>query len=221
MTAPWRVETVVGPTASLLEPPDIRERTVRIFIPEDRAVVLGSTQPASHIDEAVAAVAGTRVLRRRGGGGAVLVGPGLVLWTDVVIPAGDPLWSADVGRAFWWLGDVWVAALSAAGMHNGEVWRRGLLRTPWSDRICFAGRGPGEVTVGHAKVVGLSQRRTRAGAHFQCAVPIVWDPSELLAVMDLDNDTRAEAATHLAGMAMGVGPEFAARLMPAFLDRLP
>ncbi len=32
----------------------------------------------------------------------------------------------------------------------------------WSDVVCFAGVGPGEVTAGTAKVVGIAQRRTRA-----------------------------------------------------------
>jgi hypothetical protein len=50
--------------------------------------------------------------------------------------------------------------------------------------VCFGGTGPGEVVVGGAKVVGLSQRRTRDGARFQCSVPLAWDAgrhAELLA----------------------------------------
>jgi len=215
------METVTGPAARLLEPPEIDGRTVRHLVPEDRAVVLGSTQPASHVDTGAATAAGTVVVRRRSGGGAVLVGPDQVVWTDVVVPAGDPLWTPDVGRAFWWLGDAWAGALAAAGLPGAVTWRGGMRRSPWSDRVCFAGLGPGEVTIGARKVVGLSQRRTRAGACFQCAVPIVWDPSELLAVMALDDDARSEAASELASVAMGVGAEGAARLLPAFVARLP
>lgn len=183
--------------------------------------MLGSTQPESHIDRARAAEGATAVVRRRSGGGAVLVGPGLMLWTDVVIGAGDRLWTADVGRAFWWLGDLWAAALAAAGLPDAEAWHGGLIRTRWSDRVCFAGLGAGEVTVDGVKVVGMAQHRTREGAHFQCAVPIVWDPSDLLAVLALDQDTRARGVSELAGAAMGVGTEVATRLVPAFLDRLP
>ena len=102
-------------------------------------------------------------MRRRSGGGAVLVGPGQAVWIDVVVPAGDPLWADDVGRAGWWLGEVWAAALAAAGLPGGEVWRGAQVRSAWSDRVCFAGLGAGEVTVGGRKVVGISQRRTRAG----------------------------------------------------------
>lgn len=217
----WRVETAVGAAISLLAPLSGNDRCVRFLRPEDSAVVLGSTQDAAHIDEVRAAQAGVSVLRRRGGGGAVLVGPGQVLWADVAIPVEDPLWRSDVGRAFWWLGEVWGAALAAVGVQGAEVWRQGLARSSWSDRICFAGLGPGEVTVGEAKVVGISQRRTRTSAHFQCAVPIVWDPSELLAVMALDDETRAQAATDLAGVARGVGIDVASRLPGAFVDRLP
>ena len=54
---------------------------------------------------------------------------------------------------------------------------------PLGGTVCFAGRGPGEVLVGDAKVVGISQRRTRAGARFQCAVPVRWDPAPLAALL--------------------------------------
>jgi lipoate-protein ligase A len=221
LTPPWRIETAAGPAAGLLVAPPWDQRRVRVLEPDDRAVVLGSTQPQSHLDAGRVRQAGFSVLRRRGGGGAVLVGPGQVVWTDVVITAGDPLWAADTGRAFWWLGDLWVAALSAAGVAGAEVWKGGLVRSRWSDRVCFAGLGSGEVTVDGAKVVGMSQRRTREGAQFQCAVAIRWDPSELLAVMALDDGARTEAAADLADAATGVGDEAAALLVPAFLDRLP
>jgi lipoate---protein ligase len=220
LTAPWRVDTLAGPAGRLLQPPGGHERSIRFLLPDDQAVVLGSTQPESHVDAAAAARAGMAVLRRRGGGGAVVVGPGQVLWADVMLPAGDPLWSADVGRAFWWLGDLWVSALAAAGVNGAAVWRGGLVRSPWSDRVCFAGLGPGEVTVGGVKVVGLSQRRTRAGAHFQCAVPIVWQPEALLSVMALPAEVRGEAAEQLAGRAMGIGSEAAERLITALVERL-
>jgi lipoate-protein ligase A len=192
-----------------------------LLAPEDRAVVLGSTEPVSHIDPARAAAAATSILRRRSGGGAVLVGPGLALWADVVIPVPDPLWHVDVGRAFWWLGEVWVAALADAGLPGAEVWRGGLVRTPWSDRVCFAGLGAGEVTVRGAKVVGMAQRRSRAGAHFQCAVPVAWRPSELLALMDLDDETRERGEKELGAVAVAIGADVARRLGPAFRERLP
>jgi len=139
---------------------------------------------------------------------------------DVVIPAGDPLWEPDVGRAFWWLGDVWMAALGDAGLPGGQVWRGRLVRGPWSGRVCFAGLGAGEVTVGGAKVVGMAQRRSRAGALFQCAVPVVWEPARLLDLLALDDRERAAGLARLAPAAVGVGLDVADRLIPALLDRL-
>ena len=66
-----------------------------------------------------AAAAGMSVARRRSGGGAVLVTPEDPVWIDVWVPAGDPLWRDDVGRAFDWLGDAWVAALGRVGDRRG------------------------------------------------------------------------------------------------------
>ncbi|HEX4903649.1 MAG TPA: hypothetical protein VFV42_12605, partial [Acidimicrobiales bacterium] len=71
---------------------------------------------------------------------------------------------------------------------------------PLGGTVCFAGRGPGEVLLGEAKVVGISQRRTRAGARFQCAVPVRWDPAPLAAV--LAGPVEAGA---LAAVGAGIG----------------
>jgi lipoate-protein ligase A len=142
------------------------------------ALVLGSTQPdvavvgdvlADVVADVVADV-DVEVARRRSGGGAVLVDPSAVMWVDVLVPAGDRLWEVDVGRAFLWLGRVWAEAIPGAEVHDGP-----LVRTSWSDLVCFAGLGPGEVTVGGRKVVGISQRRTREAALFQCAALLDWD----------------------------------------------
>jgi lipoate-protein ligase A len=134
---------------------------------------------------------GIDVVRRRTGGGAVLVGPGQAAWVDFVIPAGDPLWDDDVRRAAWWVGELWVRALSRLGVGPLEVWRGGMVRGPWSAHLCFAGLGPGEVRVGERKVVGVSQRRTRSACLFQTAVLLNWDPAlmvELLAGADSSAD---------------------------------
>jgi lipoate-protein ligase A len=165
--------------------------------------VLGSTQPDDVVDRVRADAAGLEVTRRRTGGGAVLVRPGELLWADVFVPSGDRLWTDDVGRAFRWLGPVWTSALHALGVdarwHDGP-----LLETRWSRRVCFAGVGPGEVLVGDRKVVGISQRRTRAGARFHCAALRVWDPEALLAVLSLAGDERGAAAADLPRVALGV-----------------
>ena len=133
------------------------------------AVVLGSAEPLGHIDARAARDAGLEVARRRSGGAGVVVGRRRCLWIDLVIARSDPLWDDDIGRAAWWVGQLWVDALLAIGVADAEVWQGPLQRSEWSERACFAGLGPGEVTVGGGKVVGVSQRRTRAGALFQCA----------------------------------------------------
>lgn len=207
-----------GPAADLhARPVDWARRSVTWCEATRPAVVLGSTQRP----EAAAARTGLDVARRRSGGGAVLVEPGRVVWADVVVPAGDPLWDADVGRAAWWLGEAWAAALARLGVGGAEVHRGGLVRTAWSSWVCFAGLGPGEVTVGGRKVVGLSQRRTRNGALFQCAVPLAWDPAPLLAALALTQGERAEAAAALAGAVLPLAGRAAADVEVALLASLP
>jgi lipoate-protein ligase A len=158
-------------------------------------LVLGSTQPE-------VAERGVPVVRRRSGGGAVLVRPGELLWVDVLLPADDALWEADVGRSFHWLGQAWVDALGALGVESN--WHDGpMVCTPWCRQVCFAGIGPGEVTVDARKVVGMSQRRTRAGALFQCAALLKWDPDEIARLVDLN----AEAAAGIESVAAALPVE--------------
>lgn len=177
------------------------------------AVVVGNSEPEDHLDRSRVGIRGYDVVRRRTGGSAVLVGPGEVLWMDVTVPVADPLWSADVRRGTWWLGECWAAALADVGIGGAEVWRGGMVTSAWSSRVCFAGLGPGEVTLGGAKVVGVAQRRTRLGTLFQCAVPLTkpstqvpgsWDPYDLLDVLALNPRQRRQAARDLAGVAAAV-----------------
>jgi hypothetical protein len=72
------------------------------------------------------------------------------------------------------------------------------------DLVCFAGRGPGEVFHGDAKVVGLSQWRAREGALFSSCAYLRWDPTPLLALVDVGEGARAELARDLAPLAAGL-----------------
>jgi lipoate-protein ligase A len=215
----WRVEQVdldVGEAHGAdLTGPGV-SRLVRVHTVVRPTLVLGSAQPETHVDVEAATAAGVEVVRRRSGGGAVLLTPDEVTWIDVVVPAGDPLWRADVSVAFEWLGEVWVHALAAVGVVGAAVHRGALVRTHWSDRVCFAGLGPGEVTVYGAKVVGISQRRTRHAARFQCAVLSRWDVAVIAPLLRID---AADVAA-LAPLATGV-PVEPARLVAAFLNALP
>ena len=162
-------------------------RTIVHLHPTGPAVVLGSSQHGHIVDAAAASGLGAEVVRRRSGGGAVWLDHTLD-WFDVVLPAGDPLAEADVQKAFHWLGDVFAETLRAVGVGAGQgaevrVHRGALSRDPLSKVVCFAGLGPGEVTLGGRKVVGISQRRTRTYTLFQCGVLREWAPSSLVELL--------------------------------------
>jgi lipoate-protein ligase A len=189
---------VAGPVAG---------RVAHLYRPSDRAVVLGSGQPDGCVDLGACAAAGAQVVRRRSGGGAVLVEPGSLLWVDLVVPSTDPLWCDDVGRAAWWVGEAWASAISRDGAPELEVWKGPMLRRQWSSLVCFAGLAGGEVTgPGGRKVVGVSQRRTRHGALFQCACLLRWEPADLLGLLRLAPAERSRVAWELEGAAFGAGP---------------
>jgi lipoate-protein ligase A len=194
-------------------------RVVWCFDVDRAALVLGSTQPESDVDRSALAAARVTLVRRRSGGGAVLVVPGEVAWIDVVLPPGDRLWSDDVGRAFHWVGDAWAAALHSLGrpavVHTGP-----LIPSRWSRQICFAGLGPGEVLVDGRKAVGLSQRRTRDGVRLQCAVHRRLDPAALTGLLALDATDRAAATAELEASVTAVDAPVAA-IERAFLAALP
>src|SRR5262249_29618798 len=151
----------------------------------------------------------------------VLVEDGGVVWVDLVIPAGDRLWLADVGEAAWWVGRTWAAALDAVASGPAHVWRGAMQRTPWSDRVCFAALAAGAACVGARKAVGASQRRTRVGALFQTAALLQWDPTARLSLLRLDEGTRRQGGADLASVAAGVGPERAGARLAAFRAGVP
>lgn len=212
----WRVERATGPAAALFATfgaDGAATRLVRVLQVHRPALVLGSTQPAPPTSLALS----VDVVRRRSGGGAVLLRPHETVWVDVAVPAGDPLWVDDVGRSFHWLGDVWARALGDLGV-EGRVHRGGLVPGPWSPQVCFAGIGAGEVVAaGGGKVVGMASRRTRDGALFQCAVPLVWDARAYVDLLGLP----AEAAATLAGVAAPARGVSGPAVVDAFLASLP
>ncbi len=203
-------------SAGLAADPGLPPRLVRVLDAVRPAVVLGSTQPATDVDDDAALAAGVEVARRRSGGGAVLVGPGRCVWVDLLIARGDPRWDDDVRVAPQWVGEAWAAALAAIDLPGGEV-RRSMTPNAWSRRICFAGAGPGEVFVGRRKVVGIAQRRTGAHALFQCAVLIDPDPDPLLNVLSLSAEQRRSAGDLLRGQTLGVGAGRAHALVDAMV----
>lgn len=183
---PWTAEHAGGDAAAFhaRELPEPAARTLWSFEVERPALVLGSAArrgPGEDpVDAALAASLGIDVVRRRSGGAAVLLEVGRIVWADVVVPRGDPLWEDDVGRASWWVGRWWQRALARVGVAAAtEVHRGPMRRTEHSAAICFAGVGPGELLVDGRKLVGVSQRRTRTAARFQTAALLHWEPDLL------------------------------------------
>lgn len=224
----WAVEHHRGSATAFhaRDLPTPMARAVWWFEVERPAVVLGSTQGPTSVDQQRAEQAGVEVVRRRSGGGAVWLAPAVTTWIDVLLPADDPLHDDDVSRAAHWLGEAWVRTLDRLGAHGAEVHRGAMVRSVWSDLVCFAGRGPGEVSCGGRKVVGISQRRTRAGARFQCAVLHRWDPAPLLEVLALDAEERAAVRQDLHESGVGVDELTGVALTPfqvagTFFTQLP
>ena len=205
-------------------------RRLAVCHPTRSAIVLGSTQSSVVVDAEVARAAGVDVVRRRSGGGAVVVTPEDPVWIDLWLPAGDARWSADVTDAFGWVGAAWADALGRVGLAGSEVQGSGRgACTRWSSLVCFGGVGAGEVTVEGRKVVGLAQRRNRSGAWFHTACIRHWDPAPLVEMLDLPSEVRAAAVVELAGAVTGAADEVTARggrapsaadLTSAFVDSL-
>lgn len=136
------------------------EATMYRVRPQRATLVLGSAQPIELLDaERTPEVA---LRRRRGGGGLVLLQPN-DLWVDWWIPAHDERWRGDVHAASAMVGQWWADVLrplvhGAVTVHDGP-----LEGDPAYRVVCFAGRGPGEVFVDDKKTVGVSQWRVREG----------------------------------------------------------
>jgi lipoate-protein ligase A len=161
----------------------VAERAVWDVRITQKAMVLGSRQDESLLNGELCSRDGIEVVRRRSGGGIVFLAPGEHVWLDVVVPRGDVLWSDDVAQASWWLGDVWLQTLNALGENNVSVHHESLSSDAWGDLLCFAGVGPGEVVQQDdeslSKLVGISQRRTRDYARFQCTIYTKWNPHDV------------------------------------------
>jgi lipoate---protein ligase len=204
-----------------------RGATVRWCEPTDAAIVLGSRQSPDLLDAQACAARGLTIVRRRSGGAAVLIRPDAVVWIDIVVPHG--IAPDDVRGSMIWAGHAWRAALGDIGAidpagttihEGGMVASAGSQR--WCDLVCFAGIGPGEVlAAGGAKLVGLSQRRTRGGLRIQGMVhrrDLGDDIAAVFAGAVPDESPPAPATVgglDPGALAMKLAPALASRITPA------
>lgn len=180
--------------------------TLRWYRAASPAVVVGRGQ-----GDVVRAPGDLRVLTRPSGGGAVLMDEGL-LSLDVLLPDGHPWLSGSPAAAYEPVGAAWAAALGDLGVTEIAVHRADLAVTRRGDEherllaaVCYAALGRGEVTAGGRKLVGLAQRRRRAGALVQCGLLRRWRPQRLLAALGADPED-GEVARAAVGLDELVDP---------------
>jgi len=209
----WRIVHSHGDAGAFHTTDPRPQRSATFHTVSQPTLVLGSAQSEAAVDQRIGGALGVEVVRRRSGGGAVLLLPGEFVWLDLVIPTGDPLWLDDVGQAMVWVGELWQRALAEIDIH-ASVHREGMVTTRWSRQVCFAGVGTGEVMAGSSKLVGISQRRTREFARFQSMCHLRWRP-ELVAALVASPRPRAAELASAVGSVPG-----ADRVRMSLIDQL-
>jgi len=138
--------------------------------PTGRAVVMGSAQKPEQFRHERLVTDQVELGGRRSGGGAVYIDPLGVAWVDVLVPASSALYSRDLVEMFERVGRLWHDALGRCGI-EAAMFEAGAAapssRSESARLACWAGIGWGELVLGSAKIIGLSQRRTRWGARVQ------------------------------------------------------
>jgi lipoate---protein ligase len=218
----WRIARVSGSVGALhgIDPTlwsaeDQCRPAAWVCAPRRGAVVLGSTQARDLVDVEVTDRGELDVVVRRSGGGAVLVTPRDVVWVDLWVPRGDVLWDDDVAVATHWLGGLWADVASRLGV-DARAHYEAMQADALGRLVCFVGVGPGEVLVGDSKLVGISQRRVRAGARFQCQWLRRWAPDALLDALRID-DLEVRRRVTAAGVGVDIDPD---RLVAALTEAL-
>jgi len=204
---------------------------IRVCEVSGPALVLGSRQRhRSHamVDHDRCAQLGVEVLVRRSGGGAVLLMPGSMVWFDIWVPVTDHRFETDLRRSMVAVGRWWCGALEAfdadlrgrLSVHDGPE-----VPSPWSDAVCFAGVGPGEVLLDGRKLVGVSQRRSALGARFQTMLHSRDDRQLMESLLSPEVFPRDDAVGGLPPIAVIDLPDSAdgsmsARLLAELIDQI-
>lgn len=132
------------------------------------AVVLGGAQKSSPDMCQRSRQSGIDLLKRRAGGGAVLVGPWM-LSMSLVVPPGHPLASMGLHASYEWLGGVHAAALQSIGIASQVLRSDDIARREPDNALswaCYGGFSVGEIVVDGRKLVGLAQLRSKRGVLF-------------------------------------------------------
>jgi lipoate-protein ligase A len=178
----------------------LQRSTLGVLRRDDTVLVLGGRQPSADLDDAALARDGVAVRRRHGGGGAVLLRPA-DRWVELWLPAPPGGRDHDVRTTAYLVGGWWRAALSAHGVdttaHRGAV-----LDADQGSVACFAGLGPGELTSGGRKVLGISQWRVREGS-LVSTVLAVEPPGDLARYLSV---ATAAPRLHVAASILSVAP---------------
>jgi lipoate---protein ligase len=178
----WVVKKSKGSVADRhLTLPTFESRQIIIHEIDKPTMVFGTAQKNMSLSADIEC----EYVSRKSGGGAVFLEPDEVLWVDFVIPRKDPLWCNDIGQSSVWLGELWVEAMKEIGV-QGTVHHEETRKNKLSSLICFAGLTTGEVTVSGKKTIGISQRRTREGAWFQCAALFSWSAKKMVDLLKLE-----------------------------------
>ena len=178
----WIVKKSEGSVADRhLTLPSFDARQIIIHEIDKPTMVFGTAQRNNYLEVEIEC----DYVYRKSGGGAGFLAPGHVLWVDFVIPRGDLLWCDDIRYSSVWLGELWVSALRGVGL-SGVVYDGEIRKNELSPFVCFAGLTTGEVTLFGKKIIGISQRRTREGAWFQCAALFSWPVKAIVDLLHLE-----------------------------------
>ena len=125
----------------------------------------------------------------------MLVVPDGIVWFDLVVPGDDPRFAAvagDVSMSMRWLGGHLLTALDTLGVREVRMHDGPMTCGDWCRLVCFAGTATGEIELDGRKLVGVSQRRTRNGSRFQCAVHTTWAPDLMVSLLAPPRPTAAQ-----------------------------
>ena len=215
----WKIETKYTETALAHEAnlKDWETPTIWVIEPKDTCLVLGkSEREKSYLNFEYIRENNLNLTTRQSGGGAVLVDPQDILWVDVFVPKNSQLWESDIAKASIGIGNAWNQALKEVKV-SSSVYTGEFLRSTLSDLVCFAGKGPGEIFREGKKILGISQRRSKLGTRFQCALVIEWNPDHLIGAFNTVSIPNFEEEITAVGIASGCEKN---KVLEAFIKSL-